>query len=57
MLHFDLNNTILMKDGAKGISTVHTNVCRIVAKSAWGKVSPAVESDPEGIPRWTLAHD
>jgi len=25
---------------------------RIVAKSAWGKVLPVVESDADGIPRW-----
>lgn len=43
--------------GTHGAATVGANVCRIVTKSAWGKVTPAVESDPEGIPRWSLVHD
>ena len=46
-----------MKDSSKGLVTVQYSVCRIVAKSAWGRITPAVESDPENIPRWTLAHD
>lgn len=46
-----------MKDSNHGTGTVTANVCRIVAKSSWGKVTPAVESDPEGIPRWSLVHD
>ena len=46
-----------MKDSNQGTGTVTSNVCRIVAKSSWGKVTPAVESDPEGIPRWSLVHD
>lgn len=46
-----------MKDNAKGIGSVSANVCRIITKSAWGKVSPAVETDAEGVPRWQLIHD
>jgi hypothetical protein len=38
VLHFDVNNTILMKDGSKGLNTTD-NVTRIVCKSAWGKVT------------------
>ena len=29
VFHFDINNTVLMKDDAKGLSVVD-NVCRIV---------------------------
>ena len=57
VLHFDLNNTILMKDNAKGISSVQANVQRIVAKSAWGRVTPATESDEASTPHWVLIHD
>ena len=46
-----------MKNKDYSTGTVQANVCKIVAKSAWGKVTPAVESDPEGIPRWTVVHD
>ena len=46
-LHFDLNNTIIMMDGAKGLQ-VSKNLERIVGKSAWGVI------DGED---WTLAHD
>lgn len=52
VLHFDINNTILMKDTAKSLSSVQANVMRIVTKSAWGKILPVVESDADGIPRW-----
>jgi len=38
VLHFDVNNTILMKDIAKGLNTID-NVSRIVCKSAWGKLT------------------
>lgn len=41
-----------MKDSAKALSTVQGNVMRIVAKSAWGKILPVVETDADGIPRW-----
>jgi len=36
-LHFDLNNTIIMMDGAKGLQ-VSKNLERIVGKSAWGVI-------------------
>ena len=52
VLHFDINNTILMKDTAKGLSSVQFNVARIITKSAWGKVNPPVESDEKGLPTW-----
>jgi hypothetical protein len=41
-----------MKDTAKDLTSVQGNVMRIVAKSAWGKILPVVESDADGIPRW-----
>lgn len=55
MLHFDLNNTILMNDLAKGINTVD-NVARIVCKSAWGRLSSRKEAN-EKLWSWELAHD
>lgn len=57
VLHFDINNTILMKDSVKGLSSIQLNVARIIAKSSWGKVSPPVESDEKGLPTWSLVHD
>ena len=48
VLHFDLNNTILMKDSSKGTdptsNTVQKNIQRIIAKSAWGRLTPAPET-------------
>ena len=38
VFHFDLNNTILMADRSKGLAMTE-NVCRIVCKSAWGKMT------------------
>lgn len=32
-------------------------VARIISKSAWGKVTPPVESDEKQIPSWQLAFD
>ena len=29
----------------------------MVCKSAWGKITPAAESDENQIPHWHLAHD
>jgi hypothetical protein len=37
-LHFDINNTILMSDIAKGLRT-DENLARIVCKSAWGRLT------------------
>ena len=44
VLHFDINNTILMKDPAKGIHSVQYNICRVIAKSSWGRLTPAPET-------------
>ena len=55
VLHFDLNNTILMSDPSKGLNTVD-NVARIVTKSAWGRLSSRKE-DNEKVWMWELAHD
>jgi len=57
VLHFDINNTILMKDPAKGLNSVQMNVARIVCKCAWGKVTPPNESDASELPVWTFVHD
>jgi len=46
-----------MKDSAKGINSVQHNVTRIVAKSVWGRVTPATESDEASHPHWVLVHD
>ena len=61
MLHFDLNNTILMKDSSKGSdptsNTVQKNIQRIIAKSAWGRLTPAPETAQTNVPNWHLAYD
>ena len=55
VLHFDLNNTILMQDMSKGLNTIE-NVARIVCKSAWGRlISNKVKN--EKTYTWELAHD
>jgi hypothetical protein len=57
VLHFDLNNTLLMCDPAKGLNTVD-NVARIVAKSAWGRhVDRKKEQEGQAPHTWELAHD
>lgn len=33
------------------------SVARIICKSAWGKLNPAVETDHNDIPSWQLAYD
>jgi hypothetical protein len=43
-LHFDLNNTIVMMDGSKGLDIV-SNLQRIVAKSAWGVMTPTESAE------------
>jgi hypothetical protein len=50
MLHFDLNNTILMSDASKGIGMA-TNLQRIVSKSAWGVLTPT-ENNAEAAFTW-----
>ena len=52
VLHFDINNTLLMNDKAKGLNT-YNNVHRIVAKSAWGRVCTQEDKSLT----WELAHD
>jgi len=52
VLHFDLNNTVLMNDMSKGLNTVD-NIARIIAKSAWGR-DIITEN---GERNWELAHD
>lgn len=32
-------------------------MARIISKSAWGKVTPPVESDEKQLPNWQLAYD
>lgn len=55
VLHFDLNNTILMQDMSKGLNTIE-NVARIVCKSAWGRlISNKLKN--EKTYTWELAHD
>ena len=50
MLHFDLNNTILMSDASKGIGMA-INLQRIVTKSAWGVLTPT-ENNAETAFTW-----
>jgi hypothetical protein len=57
VLHFDINSTILMRDKAKNITAVTHMVTRIIAKSAWGRLIPAAESDENQVPHWQLAFD
>ena len=73
VLHFDIGNTIVMKDNSKDIKSVQLNVslqflkqnnvvtysifiqvARIISKSAWGEVTPPVESDEKQLPNWKL---
>lgn len=46
-----------MRDSTKDIKSVQLNVARIISKSAWGKVTPPVESDEKQLPNWQLAYD
>jgi hypothetical protein len=46
-----------MKDSAKGLSSVQMNIARVISKSAWGRVTPPVESDASEVPQWHLVHD
>jgi len=57
VLHFDINNTILMKDTSKNLKSVQINVARIIAKSSWGRVTPSAESDHNQGGNWALLHD
>lgn len=41
-----------MKDPAKKITAVTHMVLRIIAKSAWGRLIPAAESDENQVPHW-----
>jgi hypothetical protein len=45
VLHFDINNTILIRDNAKKMGSVNFTVARIVCQSSWGRLTPAAESD------------
>ncbi len=53
VLHFDLNNTILMQDRSKGLNTVD-NIARIICKSAWGRMSL---NKADKTYTWELCHD
>lgn len=55
VLHFDLNNTLLMFDNSKNLGVVD-NVARIVCKSAWGRLSCKKENNAKAY-SWELAHD
>lgn len=55
VLHFDLNNTLLMFDNSKNLGVVD-NVARIVCKSAWGRLSCKKENNSKTY-SWELAHD
>lgn len=57
VLHFDINNTILIRDNAKKMGSVNFTVARIVCQSSWGRLTPAAESDQSSIPNWHLAYD
>mmetsp|Transcript_42670 Transcript_42670/g.65453 ORF Transcript_42670/g.65453 Transcript_42670/m.65453 type:complete len:129 (+) Transcript_42670:35-421(+) len=57
VLHFDINNTILMKDTSKSIKSIQMNVARVICKSAWGKVTPPTETDHSEVGNWTLLYD
>lgn len=46
-----------MKDPAQNIKCVTHFVQRIIAKSAWGRLIPAAESDESQVPHWQLAYD
>ena len=46
-----------MKDAALGLSSVTNFVYRVIAKSAWGRLLPANESDQGSIPHWQMAYD
>ena len=50
-MHFDINNTILMRDSTKGLNTA-SNVSRIVAKSVWGR-----HTQSDAGHHWELCHD
>jgi len=43
-----------MKDSAMHgtQNSIQLNVARVIARAAWGKVNPPVESDPSGLPTW-----
>ena len=59
VFHFDLENTILMKDTANGVS-LQDNVCRIVCESAWGKMSQkevTTGNETQMQTIWNLIHD
>jgi len=55
VLHFDINNTILMNDRSKGLNTVD-NIARIVCKSAWGRLTCSKVKNEKNY-SWDLAHD
>lgn len=55
VLHFDVNNTILMSDLAKGLPT-EQNLARIVCKSAWGRLTHTPNNE-ERKHTWELVHD
>lgn len=57
VLHFDINNTILMKDAALGVKSVQENIQHVIAKSAWGRLTPAPETAQTDVPNWHLAYD
>jgi len=52
LLHFDLNNTILMKEQRKGLG-FHMNIVHILCKSAWGTITKS----EDGEMTWVLGHD
>jgi len=46
-----------MRNSAEEIKSVQLNVAKIISKSAWGRVTPPVESDEKQLPNWHLAFD
>ena len=54
VLYFDVNYTILMRDSVMhgNMNSTQLNVARVIARSAWGRVNPPVESDAAGLPTW-----
>ena len=55
ILHFDVNNTIVLKDSAMNL-TVEDNVCKLVAQTAWGVMTTNQDEDAEPYV-WTATHN
>lgn len=65
ILHYGINNTLIMKDTQNGVKTVQLQVAKLIAKSAWGCIEPPADKDEEAKegedvalpkPVWKLMH-